>query len=374
MTRDYYDVLGVPRNASLDEIRAAYRRLARSHHPDLNRDDPDAESGFKDINEAYEVLRDSEKRAMYDRFGHAGVKASTGRGPGVYTDFGDIGDIFEQFFGFGVRTQPRGRPAAERGSHRKSDLRLDFEEAAFGVTRQVEVVRLERCEECDGSGAKPGTKPQRCETCQGTGQVRNAQQSAFGAFVNVQTCPRCGGRGEVMPERCSSCGGEGRVRRERKLEVDIPAGVEDGTQIRLSGEGDAGRWGGPRGNLYVLIQVAPHPVFERVGNDLHMQLRLNPADAALGAKVQVPCLEGSEQLDVPPGAQTGDTIRLEGRGVPRLRLSGRGDQVVTVLVSTPNSLSPEQQQLYEQLRETLPAASVVERERGFWSRVKEHFG
>lgn len=376
MKRDYYEILGVDRNASAEEIRRAYRRLARSHHPDLHSSDPEAEARFKEINEAHEVLRNPETRAMYDRFGHAGVRTTSG-GDAVYPDFGDFGDLgelFEQFLGFGTRTRTRGRPASERGADRRSRIRLTFEDAVFGAPHEVEVVRLEQCSECKGTGAKPGTKPLRCETCQGKGQVRTVQQSAFGAFVNVQTCPRCRGRGEVMPEVCRACGGDGRVRRERKLEVDIPAGVEDGTQIRLAGEGDAGKLGGPAGNLYVVLEVEDHPVFERQGNDLHLQLRLNAAEAALGTELEVPTIDSTQTIAVPPGAQTGDTIRLEGRGVPYLRRTGRGDEIVTVVVATPERLSPEQRQLYKELGATLPAAEVVERERGLWNRVKERFG
>ncbi len=373
MKLDFYDVLGIDRNATADEVRRAYRRLAKSHHPDLNRDDPEAETRFKQINEAYEILRDSQRRAAYDRYGHAGVRGVGRGGPGIYPDFGDLGDIFEQFLGFGTRPRGRRRPAAERGADHRTRLRLAFEEAVFGAPRQVEVTRLEGCELCGGTGAAPGTKPVGCQTCQGSGEIRHVQQSAFGAFVNVQACPACGGRGEVMPEVCQTCKGASRVRRQRKLTVDIPAGVEDGTQIRLSGEGDHGRWGGPAGSLYVVLEVESHPVFERQDRDILLQLRLNAADAALGTEVVIPTLEGTATLRIPPGTQTGDSFRLEQLGVPYLRSSGRGDQIVTAVVATPERLTGEQRQLLEQLRETLPQPEVVEHGRGLWDRVRERF-
>ncbi len=250
-----------------------------------------------------------------------------------------------------------------------------FEEAVFGVTRTVAVTRREACGPCQGSGAAPGSRPVSCASCGGTGQIRRVQQSVFGSFVNVQTCPACTGRGEVMAQPCAECGGEGRRARKRSLEVDIPAGVEDGLQIRLTGEGDHGRWAGPAGDLFVQLAVAPHPLLHRDGNDIHVRLRLSMADAALGLAVEVPTLDGPATLQVPAGTQTGDRFRLEKRGVPFLKRSGRGDQIVTVFVATPAKLSREQRQLLEQLRVGLDAPQVMERQQGgFWNKVRERFG
>ncbi len=374
MTQDYYELLGVGRDASADDLRRAYRRLAKAHHPDLNRDDPEADTRFKAINEAYEVLRDPQKRALYDRFGAAGVQ---GRGaPDIRSDFGDLGDILEEFFGFGGRGRARSGPAAERGADLRTRVKLGFSESVFGSRRQIEVVRRETCEDCRGSGAKPGTQPARCSVCRGTGEVRKAQQSVFGSFVNVQTCPQCRGRGEVIADPCEACRGQGRSQRSRTLEVDIPAGVEDGTQIRLSGEGEHGLWGGPPGDLYVALSVDSHPVFDRRGNDLVVELRLNPADAALGAAVVVPTLDDDRTVtvNIPPGTQTGDAFEVEGLGVPHLRRSGRGKLVVTTFVAIPDKLTREQRQLLEQLRATLPGSGVVEHgNTGFWDRLRERF-
>jgi molecular chaperone DnaJ len=372
MRRDYYEVLGVARSASSDDIRRAYRRMAREHHPDLNPGDGAAENRFKEVSEAYEVLRDPNKRTAYDRFGHAGVRGAAGAGA---ADFGDLGDIFETFFGFGGARGGRARsgPRSARGDDRRASVTLQFEEAVFGVTRAIKVDRLEACETCAGSGAAPGSSPVRCNACGGSGELRRVQQSVFGAFVNVQTCPECKGRGETAGEQCADCAGARLVRRQRSLEVDIPAGVEDGTQIRLSGEGDQGLNGGGSGDLYVALEVADHPIFDRQRNDLHVEMWLNPADAALGAEVMVPTLDGETRVTVPPGTQSGDTLRLEGIGVPVLRGRGRGDQVVTVRVKTPEKLTSQQRELLEQLRGTLPGAHVARRNGGFWDRVKQKF-
>jgi molecular chaperone DnaJ len=369
MSNDYYEVLGVPRNADAEDIRRAYRQMAKVHHPDLHMDDPEADTRFKTINEAYEVLRDPQKRATYDRFGAAGVRGAAQSG-NVQVDFNDLSDLFEQFFG--GRGRSRSRPAAERGNDLRTRLKLSFEEAVFGTTRPIEVVRREACGTCSGSGAKPGTQPAACPACQGSGEVRHVQQSVFGSFVNVQTCPQCRGRGEVITDPCETCRGQGRLQHTRTLEVDIPAGVEDGTQIRLGGEGEHGRLGGPPGDLYVNLSVQPHTLFERQGNDLFVELRLNPADAALGVEVPVPTLEQPANLRIPPGTQTGDTFELPNLGVPYLQRHGRGKLIVTTFVATPEKLSREQRQLLEQLRATLPSSGVVERSRaGFWERLRE---
>ena len=378
MARDYYEVLEVERNATAEQIRRAYRSKAKAHHPDHNPGDAQSEARFKEISEAYQVLKDPQKRAAYDRFGHAGVRGSDAGMPPGGVDIGDLGDIFEQFFGFGGgrtrQTRPRGGPVPERGADMRARLKLELEEAVFGATKQVEIVRRETCDDCGGSGAAEGTKPVRCDQCDGAGQVRRVQQSVIGSFVNVQTCAKCQGRGFAIETPCPTCLGRGRVQRPRTLEVDVPAGVERGIQIRLSGEGEHGRYDGAPGDLFIVIDVAEHPRFRREGDALHVEVRLNPADAALGAEVRVPSLDGERSLRVPPGTQSGDALRMPGLGVPRLRGAGRGDLVVTAVVMTPEKLTREQRDLLEQLRDTLPRAEVVERDRGsFWERVRERF-
>ncbi|MFQ6057927.1 MAG: molecular chaperone DnaJ [Anaerolineae bacterium] len=367
--RDYYDVLGVGRNASRDEIKKAYRRLARQYHPDVNKS-PDAEAKFKEINEAYEVLSDQEKRAMYDRFGHAGAPGLGFEGFG----FRDPFEIFEEVFGFGFG--PRAR-AARRGPQRGTDLRYDltisFEEAAFGCEKELEIPRWETCPTCRGSGAEPGTSPIRCPQCNGTGQVRRVQQSFFGSFVQVATCNRCDGRGEVVTTPCHECRGRKRVQRIKTIAVDIPPGVDDGTRIRLSGEGEAGLYGGPPGNLYVVLSVKPHKYFKRQGNDILLELGINVAQAALGDKVQVPTLDGKETLIIPAGTQTGETFRLRGKGVPYLRRNGRGDQLVTVYVVTPTNLTEEQKELFQKLAKTLGKEVIPQSEKSFFERLKDAF-
>jgi molecular chaperone DnaJ len=368
---DYYDLLGVGRTASADEVKRAFRTKAREHHPDLNPGDAMAAERFKQLGEAYEVLRDPEKRRLYDRFGHAGVRGAAAGGGTAYTDFGDLGEIFETFFGFGGRNRGGGGKRAMRGEDLRTRVELDFREAVFGTSKSVSVQRYEVCEGCRGTGAAAGTSTVKCAACQGTGEVRRVQQSVFGAFVNVQPCQECQGRGERATQPCTDCSGALRQRRKRTLDVDIPAGVEDGTQIRLTGEADHGVNGGPPGDLYVALSVRDHPVFERHGNDLAVEMWLNPADAALGASVVVPTIDGEATLTVPPATQSGDTFRLEGYGVPFLKRRGRGDQVVVVRVKTPDKLTREQRDLLEQLRATLPEARVANRQGGFWDRVRE---
>lgn len=373
MTRDYYEVLGVPRTASDDEIRRAYRQAAKVSHPDLHGGDVEVEARFKEINEAYEVLRDPQKRAAYDRYGHAAFNG--GRGAAGVDPF-DVASIFEQFFGgtMGGRPRPGSGPAPEAGADLKTRLRLGFEEAVFGGSRQVEIARRELCDTCSGSGAAAGSRPAQCGACSGTGQVRHVTQSVFGSFVNVQTCRACGGRGEVVEDRCADCDGAGRVRRTRVLDIDLPAGLDDGNQIRLSGEGEHGRFGGPPGDLFVAIEVEPHPAFVRDGNDLHLGLRLNAAEAALGTQVTVPILGGEQAVKIPAGTQSGDTLTLPGQGVPFLKRNGRGDLVLDLVVVTPERLGTEARRLYEALLGVLPAAEVMQRERGFWQRVREKLG
>ncbi|MBN1661387.1 MAG: molecular chaperone DnaJ [Anaerolineae bacterium] len=372
--QDYYQTLGVDRQASPDEIKRAFRRLARQYHPDINKD-PSAETRFKEINEAYEVLSDREKRTMYDRFGHAGPRAGFGGFGGGFGDvsgFGTVEDIFESFFG-GGRAGP-ARQGPTRGVDLRYDLTIEFEEAVFGIEREIVVQRHETCPQCNGSGAEPGTQPIRCPQCNGTGEVRRQQQTILGAFVQVTTCPRCQGEREIVTSPCTRCNGRKTVEVERPIVVKIPAGVDEGTRIRLAGEGEPGTRGGPPGNLYVVLHVEPHEYFRRENNNLHMELCVNIAQAALGDRVMVPTLEGEEELVIPAGTQTGEVFRLKGKGVPFLQRSGRGDQLVMVQVMVPMRLNAKQKDLLAELGKTLGREVVQQREKGFFDKFKDALG
>jgi molecular chaperone DnaJ len=369
--RDYYEVLGVSRQAGADELKKAFRRLARKHHPDVNQD-PEAEERFKEVNEAYEVLSDQEKRARYDRFGHAGVQGNGPAGAG-FEGFGfGFDDIFESFFGGARGAAAARRP--QRGRDLRYDLTISFREAVFGCEQEIEVARHESCLRCGGSGAEPGTQPARCSQCNGTGEVRHVQRSILGSFVNVTTCPRCGGTGEEILTPCSECNGSKYVVRTRRLTVKVPAGVDNGMKIRLSGEGEPGYMGGPAGNLYVFVNVEPHEFFARQDSDIILELVINVAQAALGDKVVIPTLDGDEELVLPAGVQTGEVFRLKAHGVPYLRRGGRGDQLVIITVQTPTHLTAEQRELFETLGETLGKEIVAQRERSFLDRFKEALG
>jgi len=365
--RDYYEVLGVERSASPEEIKKAYRGLARRYHPDVS-DEPDAEARFKEINEAYQVLSDSEKRATYDRFGHAT--------PNGGFDFGfrDPFDIFEEMFGglggFGASR----RKGPRRGADLRYELGLTFEEAVFGCEKEIEVTRLEVCPHCNGQRAEPGTTPVRCSECNGTGQVRRVQRSILGSFVSVTNCPVCGGSGETIPTPCTECSGNGAVRMNRRLSVTIPPGVDRGTQIRLAGEGELGQRGGPPGNLYVVLDVAPHSIFKRRDDDILVEMEINIAQAALGAEVNVPTLEGEETVSIEPGTQNGTVLRLRNKGVPHLRKNGRGDELVLFHIAIPTKLTREQKRLFKELASTLEPESVRQEERSFLDELREMFG
>ncbi|MCS6845308.1 MAG: molecular chaperone DnaJ [Caldilineales bacterium] len=369
--RDYYEVLGVPRSASADEIKSAYRRLARTYHPDVNKS-PDAEERFKEIAEAYEVLSDAEKRAAYDRFGHAGAQGGFG---GFSAGFGDFTSIFEDFFaGMGMGMGTRTQRGPRRGADLRVGLTLTFAEAVFGCDKEVEVVRAETCPRCFGSGAEPGTSPLRCPQCNGAGEIQRRQQSIFGTILTSSTCPRCNGTGEVITTPCAECKGQKQVQVLRRLTISVPAGVDDGTQIRLAGEGNQGMGGGPPGNLYVAINVQPHEIFQRRDNDILMELPINIAQAALGAEVEVPTLDGTARLTIPPGTQSGRTFRLKGKGVPFLRQRDRrGDQIVTVRVVVPTKLTPRQRKLLQELGETLGTENLGD-SRGFFDKLADAIG
>jgi len=372
MARCYYEILGVERSCDGAGLKAAFRKLAMQHHPDRNPGDSEAEARFKELNEAYSVLSDGQKRAAYDRFGHEGVQGMNG-GRG-FQDAGDIfaevfGDVFGEMFGGGRRHGPA------RGQDLRYDLEISLEEAFGGVEKELVVPSTIACEVCDGSGAKPGTQPTVCRTCGGAGRVRASQ----GFFAIERTCPRCGGAGRVVADPCRACQGHGQVRRERKLQVRIPAGVDDGARIRLAGEGDAGARGGPRGDLYIFLSVSPHDLFEREGLDLLCTVPVPMCAAALGGEIEAPCLAASPNADcrvkvkVPEGAQTGRTVRLKGRGMPALRGRDRGDLVVEFYVETPTSLTPRQKELMREM-----AACCGEdqhpRHAGFFAKARRFWG
>jgi len=370
--RDYYEVLGVDRSASDEEIKRAFRKLAFKYHPDRNREDG-AEEKFKEINEAYEVLSDPEKRASYDRWGHVGAEGfgrGFGRGFGDFDIFRGFGDIFDAFFG-GTATATRRGP--QRGADLRYDLTISFEEAVFGCEKEIEVRRIENCSRCHGVGSAPGSQPSRCPECNGTGQVRRVQRSAFGRFVNVTTCSRCRGDGRIITDPCPQCRGTGQEERTRRIVVDIPAGVDDGSQIRLSGEGNAGSRGGSPGNLYVALSVREHPLFKRRGDNILYDLPINFAQAALGDEVEVPTVDSPVILKIPPGTQSGKIFRLKEKGVPRLRGGGRGDQLVMIHVVTPESLNEEQRRLFKQLAKTLGQATMPKEQKGLFHKLKDVF-
>jgi molecular chaperone DnaJ len=370
--RDYYEVLGIPRNAPPDDIKAAFRKLARQYHPDVSQED-NAEEHFKEINEAYSVLSDPDKRAAYDRFGHAGVQNQGGM-PDFSVDFGDLFDeFFGGFGGFGRNNNRRTRNAPRRGADLQYNVDLTFEESIFGVEKEIEISRDEVCETCGGKGAEPGTSPIRCSTCNGTGEVRQVRQTLLGSMVQVSTCPVCNGKGETIATPCHTCGGRGLMRRSRKKVVSIPAGVDNGNQIRLAGEGQPGENGGPIGNLYLVIRVLSHKYFRRRDNDILLDLNVNIAQATLGAEVDVPTVDGPTKLKIPAGIQPGKVLRMRGKGVPHLRGNGRGDQMIVVNVEVPKNLTSDQRKLMEKLAESL-GSEVRPAERGFLDWLKDTLG
>lgn len=370
--RDYYEILGVGRNASDDEIKAAFRKLARQYHPDVNKEH-DAEENFKEINEAYGVLSDADKRARYDRFGKEGLG---GMGSGGFHDYSaDFGDIFEDILsGFGFSTGGRhARKSPRRGRDMQMQVNLTFEEAVFGADKEIEFSREETCSACKGSGAEPGTSPAKCSTCNGQGEVRQVRQTFLGQMVQTATCPACNGRGETISSPCKTCHGHGLERKKIKKKVQIPAGVDAGTQIRLAGEGAPGEFGGPSGSLFLVLNVKSHQFFKRRDNDVILNLDINVAQAVLGAEVDVPTLDGDEKLKIPAGTQPGKVITMRGKGVPYLRRKDRGNQLVIVNVAIPSKLSKEQRELFEKLAESL-GTTVKPQEKGFLDWLNEALG
>jgi molecular chaperone DnaJ len=366
--RDYYEVLGVSRDADDQAVKSAYRRLALEHHPDRNPDNKDSEERFKEAAEAYSVLSDPQKRSAYDRFGHQGVQGAGGAGfDGA--GFTDLSDILGEFFGMGdMFGGGRRRGGPQRGDDLRYDLEIEFERAVFGMTAEIQAPRLEACKHCKGKGAEPGIGSTTCPTCRGRGEVLYQQ-----SFLSIRrTCGQCNGAGEIIKKRCTVCAGEGYRRVDRKIKVNIPAGVDNGTRLRLSQEGNPGPNGGPPGDLYVIIKVRDHAIFDRHGNDLHCRLPVNVAQAALGAEIEVATLDGVERVKVAEGTQTGAQFRIRGKGVPHVNGHGRGDLFVHIDVKVPPKLNRAQRELFEKLREVLPVDNEPA-EKGLFEKVKDYF-
>jgi molecular chaperone DnaJ len=372
--RDYYEVLGVNRDASENEIKKAYRKLAMKYHPDRNAGDKKAEEKFKEVNEAYEILSDKDKRTRYDQFGHAGVDDSAG-GFGRASGFGfdDIfSDIFDMFSGGGF-SSGRNRKGPQKGNDLKYEIEIEFEEAAFGVEKEIKVSRQEECSDCHGTGAKPGTTKKTCSNCNGTGEVRYAQKTPLGQFVNVRTCDVCHGEGTIIEEPCSSCKGTGYTLKDKKIQIKIPAGVDTGSVIPLRGEGEPGLRGGPRGDLYVVIQVKPHPIFKRDGNDVICEIPITFVQATLGDELIVPTLDGKIKYKIPEGTQSATVFRIKGKGIPRIRGYGRGDLYIQVIVEIPKKLNEKQKEMLRKFADIM-GEDTHEQRKGFFDKVKNVFG
>ena len=379
--RDYYEVLGVSKTATQDELKKAYRKLARKYHPDLNKDNEEAAEKFKECNEAYSVLSDDQKRAQYDQFGHAafengGMGGGGGfGGAGGFGGFGGSGmeDIFDMFFGGqGGRGGNRAKSGPQRGADLRFDLEISFEEAAFGLEKEINLYRDETCDHCHGEGAEPGSKVESCPECNGTGYVRFTQNTMFGQMVNERPCSRCRGEGKIISEPCKECRGKGTVKRNKKLKVKIPAGVDNGSRLRVSGEGEAGAKGGPSGDLYVYLYVKPHKFFERDGTTVLCEVPINIVQATLGADIKVPTLDGQVTMKIPEGTQPGKVLRLKGKGIPSLRGGSRGDQLVRIKVVVPTKLSDKQKDALRKFAD-ISKDNINPEEKSFMDKVKDFF-
>ncbi len=375
--RDFYEVLGIGKDSTDADVKKAYRKLAKQFHPDVNTDDKTAESKFKEINEAYEILSDSQKRARYDQYGHAGVDPNgfggAGAGFGDF-DFGGIGDIFESFFGgsgFGRSTRSRSGP--QKGADLKYSMEISFEEAAFGLERELTVKRNAFCSSCGGSGARAGTSPEACKHCNGTGQVQYKQSTPFGQFINVKSCEVCRGEGKIILNQCTDCSGKGRIRKTTKIKLNVPAGIDDGQTISLRGEGDPGSKGGPAGDLFVTINVKPHVLFKRQANDIICEMPITFVQAVLGAELEVPTLDGKVKYSMPEGTQTGSIFRLKGKGIPYLRGNGRGDQYIKVEIEVPKKLNEKQKAILKEFAD-ISSDDMHENRKGFFDKMKDALG
>ena len=378
--RDYYEVLGVEKNAAADQLKKAYRKLAAKYHPDVNHE-ADAEERFKEINEAYEVLSDPEKRARYDQYGFAGVDPNFsaggspfegfGGGFGGFSGFGDLGDIFGDFFGGGRSSRGSGARAA-RGENVVVQIEVSFEEAAFGCKKEINVSRIETCDQCHGSGCAEGTQPETCPQCKGSGQVRTTQSFMGMTMQSTAACPTCGGRGKLIKNPCTRCKGKGRIKRSHRLNVEVPAGIDDGQAFRVSGQGSAGANNGPSGDLMVNVRIRPHDIFTRDGSNVYCEMPISFAQAACGAEIEVPTLDGKVRYTVPEGTQTGTTFRLKGKGIPYVGYKNRGDQYVTVVVETPTKLTQQQKDLLRQFDQATEKAQP--KKKSFFEKLKRNFG
>lgn len=376
--RDYYEVLGVDKSASDDELKKAYRKLAKKYHPDLNPDDQVAEKNFKEVNEAYEILSDKEKRARYDQFGHAGVDPNFNAGGGSYGggfgDFGDLGDIFNSFFGggFGGGGRRSNPNAPRRGNDTSSSVTISFEEAAKGCKKTVKVTKIDNCNDCGGTGCEKGSTPKTCPVCHGSGQVSSVQRTPFGQIQTQTVCNNCHGSGKIIDKPCHTCAGKGRIRHTVEKTVEIPAGIDDGQQIQIRGGGDSGVNGGPSGDLIITVNVRPHPIFERDGYDIYCEIPITFSQAALGAEIVVPTLDGKVKFTIHEGTQPGDEFKLKGKGVQRLRYSGRGDQYVKILVEVPRDLSKSQKEKLKEF-DSITDNKNYKKQKSFFDKIKDFF-
>lgn len=376
--KDYYEILGLEKGASDEEIKKAFRKSALKYHPDRNPGDKEAEEKFKELNEAYQVLSDPQKRAQYDQFGTADFNGGAGFDGGFdFSGFGGFGDIFDSFFGGGFSGSSRRRNGPQKGDDLEYSLSLTFEEAVFGTEKQITITRSENCEKCSGSGAKEGTHPKTCDKCGGSGQIRVQRNTPLGSFVSTSTCDKCSGKGTIITDPCPECKGKGKVRKQRKIKINVPAGVDTGNVIPIRGQGEHGVNGGPPGDLYISLRVAPHPTFKRRGFDIYIDAHISFAKAALGTELKVPTIDGDVKYEVAAGTQPGTVFRLRGKGVPKVNSHGRGDQYVNIIVDIPKNLNSKQKEaiiMYMEASGELPERENSEGEgskKSFVNKIKD---